>query len=66
MTTEPAINDQDSKAAVVGVTLLPGISELPRDYSGAGRGKFVGDGYMIQEAGECLILIVVSIRVAAI
>ena len=65
MTTEPAINDQDSKAAVVGVTLLPGISELPRDYSGAGRGTFVGGGCMMQEAGECLIPAVVSIIVAA-
>ena len=65
MTAEPAISDQDSKAAVVEVTLLPGISELPRDYSGAGRGKFVGGGCMMQEAGECLIPAVVSISVAA-
>ncbi|MCJ1472180.1 hypothetical protein MMC13_000827 [Lambiella insularis] len=65
MTTEPAINDQDSKAAVVGVTLLPGISELPRESSGAGRGTFVGGGCMMQEAGECLIPAVVSISVAA-
>ena len=65
MTTEPTISDQDSKAAVVEVTLLPGISELPRDYSGAGHGTFVGGGCMMQEAGECLIPAVVSISVAA-
>ncbi len=63
MTAEPSIGDQESKAAVVDVTLLPGISELSRDYCGAGCGTFVGGGCVIQEAAECLIPAVVSVSV---
>ena len=60
MAPDPGISDIDSNAAVVEVTLLPGINQLPRDYPGVGWGSFVDSGSVMQGVGECLIPAVVS------
>ena len=61
MTPQPGASDLDSNAAIVEVTLLPGINRLPRDYPGAGCGSFLDSGCVMQGVGECLVSAVVSL-----
>ena len=67
MRTEPELSEEGSEGAVVELSILPGIEEVPMHCSRAGSGTFIssGGGFVTEEAGDCLIPAVVSIAVAA-